>query len=131
MNYLLDTHILLWAILSPKTLSQKATEILLDPEQTKYVSMLTFWEISLKYSLGKLDLTGIMPEQFPTLVRETGFEIATLDIEIVASFYKLPQTHKDPFDRMLVWQAIMNKYTLISKDATLAVYKPQGLNMIW
>lgn len=131
MNYLVDTHIFLWAIFSPELLSSKVKEVLLDPSTTKYVSIITFWEISLKFSLGKIDLHGIRPEEFPSIAKETCFEIVSPNEEITASFYNLPRKHGDPFDRMLIWEAIQKRYTLITKDKSFSLYKDDGLQILW
>lgn len=132
MNCLLDTHVFLWAIFSPKKISKKAINILLDLEQTKYVSIVTFWEISLKYQLKKLDLTGIYPDKLPSISKDTGFEILELDANTASSFYKLPKLKgKDPFDRMLAWQAVCKDLLLLTKDADFTGYKNQGLKTIW
>lgn len=132
MNYLTDTHIFLWSLLSSQKLSQKVKGILLDPQDTKYVSAITFWEISLKFQLGKLGLSGIFPDKLPNLAKEAGFEILNLDCETASSFYKLPKlVHKDPFDRLLAWQAIRQDFPLLTKDPGFKDYKGQGLKTVW
>lgn len=103
---------------------------MLDPEQKKIVSTITFWEISLKYQLGKLDLTGILPEGLPAIAKKTGFEILQLDAEEASTFYKLPRLkNKDPFDRMLAWQSICRNYCLITEDKDFANYQNCGLKI--
>lgn len=132
MILLVDTHVFLWAVLSPKRISKKVREILLDPECAKYVSIITFWEISLKFSLGKIDLTGVLPDELPTIAKDTGFEILNLDANTASSFYKLPKLrNKDPFDRMLAWQAISCGYCLLTQDEDFADYKDHGLKIVW
>jgi PIN domain nuclease of toxin-antitoxin system len=127
MNYLLDTHTFLWAAFSPRKLSRRAREAIVDPDNEILVSVVTFWEISLKFGLGKIELEGIAPEDLPDVARRMGCEVLEL-----ASFHKLPRAgHKDPFDRMLVYQAIRRHKRLISRDAALAVYAPQGLELLW
>ncbi len=131
MNYLVDTHIFLWAIFSPKKLSRKVRGILVDQELTKYVSIISFWEIALKFSLGKIDLTGVLPDSLPTIAKDTGFEILNLETDTASSFYKLPRIkNKDPFDRMLAWQAICNNYILLTQDKGFFEYKDQDLEII-
>lgn len=123
MNYLIDTHIFLWAIFSPKKISKNIKRILIDPELTKYVSIITFWEISLKFSLGKIDLLGVLPDNLPDIAKDAGFEIVNLDTNIVSTFYKLPGIKsKDPFDRIIAWQTICNNYTLLTQDKGFADY---------
>lgn len=132
MKYLTDTHIFLWTLFSPKRISKRVKDILLDTELTKYVSVITFWEISLKFSLGKIDLRGVLPDKLPNIAEKTGFDILNLDCETTSSFYKLPKIrNKDPFDRMLAWQAIRNDCFLLSRDKELLSYKDHGLNIVW
>ena len=132
MNCLLDTHAFLWAAFAPRKLSRKAREAILDPENEMFVSVVSFWEISLKYAMGKIELSGVAPEDLPDAARRMGIEVLGLDSEDAASFHKLPRAaHKDPFDRMLVYQAIRSHKRLISCDAALAVYAPQGLELFW
>lgn len=149
MNYLVDSHVLLWIMLSPKKISKRVRNILLNPELIKHVSAITFWEISLKFSLGKIDLKGILPDQLPTIAKDTGFEILDFDVDIAASFYKLslktsfkseafklvyklPKLpNKDPFDRMLAWQAITKDYCLLTKDTDFIGLENCGLKVIW
>jgi PIN domain nuclease of toxin-antitoxin system len=131
MKYLADTHIFLWALLEPKKLSAKARKILLSQENSVFISVISFWEISLKYALGKLELRGVSPDELPDFASQTGFEILDLRFEDAASFYQLSRvTHKDPFDRMIIWQALRNDMTLISKDKELAGYQKLGLRIV-
>lgn len=132
MSYLVDTHIFLWSIISPKKISQKIRKILSDPEPTKYISILSFWEISLKFSLDKIDLIGILPEQLPDIAKKSNFDIIDLDVKVVSSYHKLPKTkNRDPFDHMLAWQAICNDYPLLTRDPDFAGYKDRGLKIVY
>jgi len=132
VKYLVDTHIFLWSILSPKKISKSVKDILLDSQVSKYVSAITFWEISLKYQLGKIDLKGVLSDQLPEIAKDSGFEILDLNADTAASFYKLPKMpNKDPFDRMLAWQAIDKDFHLLTKDQDLADYKDHGLKIVW
>jgi PIN domain nuclease of toxin-antitoxin system len=132
MNYLLDTHTFLWAIFESRKLSKKVKDIILNADNSIYVSLITFWEVSLKYSLGKIELKEITPEELPAVSKEAGFETLILSEKDVASFYKLPRhNHKDPFDRLIIWQAIHNDLILLSKDKQIASYKEFGLQFSW
>lgn len=132
MNYLVDTHVFLWATSSTEKLSKKIESILLDLKSTKYVSLVTFWEISLKFSTGKLYLKGSQPDDMSAMAEELGFEILNLDAKTVSSSYKLPKLkNKDPFDRMLAWQAICLDYHLLTQDQDFASYKDHGLKIVW
>jgi len=132
MSFLLDSHTLLWAILDQKKLSRKVLHILEDSKNEVFVSAVTFWEISLKYALGKLDLNNILPDDLPGLSSQTGFTLLPLLPFEAASYYRLDAGwHRDPFDRMLVWQALQNKLTILSKDKNIALYKSIGLQLVW
>ncbi len=130
MNYLLDTHIFLWGIFEPEKIPKKLRSFILNPESTIYISIISFWEISLKFSLGKIDLKGIVPDKLPEIARKDGFEILDLDVNTASSIHKLPKTNnKDPFDRMLAWQAIHNNFHLLTKDKDFAAYTKHGLKI--
>ncbi len=132
MNYLLDTHYVLWSLFNPELITNSIIQILEDEQSTKYVSGINLWEISLKYSLGKLELEDSNPDEVFTSITESGFEVAEVDAHLFASYYKLPKKddHKDPFDRMLVWQAINSDYTLISNDQKIKAYIDDGLKLL-
>ena len=132
MKLIVDTHIFLWVTISPKKISKRVKDLLLDPQLSKYVSAITFWEISLKYQLGKIDLKGVLPDQLPVIAKDSGFEVLGLDPDTAASFYKLPRLrNKDPFDRMLAWQAVSRDFHLLTKDQDFADYKDHGLKIVW
>ena len=132
MNYLLDTHTFLWALFSPGKLSRSAAQNIKSPDNEVAVSVITFWEISLKYALGKLELKGIKPEELPDVAVETGISILAVSPSDAASFHQLPRlAHKDPFDRFLIWQAIRQKMVLISKDSEFENYRKFGLITHW
>ncbi|MDA1316530.1 MAG: type II toxin-antitoxin system VapC family toxin [bacterium] len=132
MNYLFDTHTLLWSLFSPKKLSGKVHSTITDPQNTMHVSALSLWEISLKYALGKIVLpSGIHPEDIVRKFQTAGGTITNLQPEVAASMHQLPREHGDPFDRMLVWQAIQSNYILISKDKEMKKYEQHGLSVLW
>ena len=131
MKLLLDTCCLLWALQEPRKLSPTARTRLEDPGNTVLVSSLSFWEISLKFSLGKLTIQGAEPEDFPGFVQDTGWSVLPFSLETAASFARLPRlaAHKDPFARMLIWTSIREGLTLVSKDQALSEYEPFGLKV--
>ena len=132
MRYLLDTHSFLWAVFSPEKLSESAKENVREQENEIAVSVVTFWEISLKYALGKLELVGTKPEDLPEAAEEMGIDILQVRPYETASFYKLPKlAHKDPFDRLIIWQAIQRKMILISRDREFRAYRKFGLKIHW
>jgi PIN domain nuclease of toxin-antitoxin system len=132
MNYLLDTHTLLWCLFDQKQLSPNSSSIILDDKNEIFISTVSLWEISLKFSLGKLSLSNILPDQLPSYIRKAGYEIITIDENISSTFYKLSKyDHTDPFDRLLIWQAIISGYILISKDSSFEKYVEDGLQLEW
>lgn len=132
MKYLLDTHALLWAFFDDDKLSAKAASVIKNPDNDIYVSTISYWEISLKYAIGKLELEGVTPDELPGHAKNIGIETLNISENIVSTFYKLPRTaHKDPFDRLIIWQAINGDIPLISKDKKIPEYQEYGLKIVW
>ncbi len=133
MNYLLDTHTFLWSLTEKRKLSLSALRAIENTDNAILVSAISFWEISLKASLNKLDIIGFLPEELPEIAIKSGFELVPISPEFSASYHLLPYIgqHRDPFDRMLIWQAIQQKYVLISKDDNIKQYKSAGLKVLW
>jgi len=132
MNLLLDTHGFLWSLFTPEKLSKGALRQIKSTDNDVAVSVVTFWEISLKYALGKLELTGIEPDELPDFADQMNLEIVPLTAAEASSFHKLPRlTHKEPFDRIIIWQAIQRGMTLITKDRDFGAYRNLGLRTFW
>jgi len=132
LKFMLDTHTLLWTIGNTKELSQTVIQTIKNPDNEIFVSAVSLWEISLKYSIGKLEVDFNI-RKIPDYCKKMGFQLISLDpIEALNSLI-LPQktNHKDPFDRMLIYQCIRNEYTLMSRDARTELYAEDGLNYIW
>lgn len=131
MNYLLDTHILIWARLDQKKLTKAHKVILESATDKKFISAISVWEISLKYSIGKLELGGLTPDEFIAGLHKLGIKVIAPMTEQYSSFYLLPtiNTHKDPFDRMIIWHSIESGLTLISSDKQISEYKIRGLHL--
>jgi PIN domain nuclease of toxin-antitoxin system len=131
MSYLLDTHYLIWAIVDSKKISKKLRELISNAEQEIFVSTISFWEVALKSSIGKIDISGFHPEDIPELCTKIGFDIIELSAADSSSYHLLKASHhKDPFDRMLIWQAIRNGHTLISADVQIKKYRSEGLSIL-
>jgi PIN domain nuclease of toxin-antitoxin system len=132
MKYLLDTHVFLWTVFAPDKLSPKSRKAIENRGNLIYVSAVTYWEISLKYGLGKLLLTNVLPDDLPRIARQMDFETMAVNEHTASTFYKLPlNIHRDPFDRFVVWQAINQGVVLITKDKTLSSYAHLGLKTLW
>jgi len=130
MSYLVDTHILMWSFFEPEKLSSDIQDILLDNRNAIYYSPVNLWEIAIKYGLGKLTLNGLTPEAFFDELDSSFFICKDIKTSDVITSYKLPLHHKDPFDRLLIWDTIQSNMTLISADKTLLKYKHDGLNIV-
>jgi PIN domain nuclease of toxin-antitoxin system len=128
MNYLLDTHTFLWFLEGNNSLSSKARIIIEDADNTIYVSIASIWEIAIKISISKLKLS-VNLEEVKTEIVKNNFEILPLDFEHIIELTNLEQIHKDPFDRIIISQAISEKCTIISKDSNFDFYK--NVNVLW
>ena len=132
MNFLLDTHALIWTITEKGKLSARVKKTFESADNVFFISSVTYWEISLKFSTGKLKLLGLLPDDILSLSVESGFQLIPLSPNESASYYKLKTTtHRDPFDRMLIWQAIQRNLILITNDKSIAGYKDSGLKILW
>jgi PIN domain nuclease of toxin-antitoxin system len=133
MAWLLDTHALLWALYEPAKLGRKARTLLEDPTETILVSPISYWEISLKSGLGKLSLPDTDPSEIPDAAAELGVQEEPVPSEVFATFHRLPYApdHRDPFDRLLVWQAISGKHGLLSRDKRFKYFASEGLRLEW
>ncbi len=132
MKYLLDTHTIIWAVTDSDKLSINAKEIIEDAGSPLFVSAISFWDISIKFGLGKLEFLNINPMEILKAVEQMGIEILPLGALHCTSYHQMPaQFHKDPFDKMLIWLSLSNGHTLISKDENIQKYTTVGLKMLW
>ncbi len=127
MAFLLDTHALLWSILDDTKLSTAARKKIEDTKNTCYYSIVSLWEISIKHSLGALTLDMSLAECFD-IINRTGFTELPIAKSHLLELNKLPYHHKDPFDRIIIAQAIHEKFALITKDSQINKY---DLQTIW
>ncbi|MCC6141960.1 MAG: type II toxin-antitoxin system VapC family toxin [Nitrospira sp.] len=122
MKCLLDTCTFLWIIAGAKELSPTAKEIFANPANEVLLSAVSVWELSVKHSLGKLPLPSVV-ERFVVEQRERhGIAVLSLDERAVLHLHKLPALHRDPFDRMLICQAIEHDCVLLTPDPLIAQY---------
>ena len=127
MNLLLDTHILIWLIDGSEKLNQTARYAIEDESNSLYLSIASLWEITIKTSLGKLEL-GIPLEQVTTnFILPSGFKILPIHLSHLLVLKDLPFHHRDPFDRMLISQAISESLTLVSEDRAFGDYTVKTL----
>ena len=121
MKIIIDTHIFLWAIASPDKLSTKQKQALETLSNTIYVSAVSITELMIKSSLGKLtvDFDPV------SIAKESGFELLTFSAEDALPLQEMPFHHRDPFDRMLIAQAINRKYKIMTNDEKFLTYACQ------
>lgn len=121
MNLLLDTHVALWAITDDPRLPPKARDLIQDTTTTVWISAASIWEIAIKRALGR----GDMPVSSQDAVRyfkESGYRFLAIGIEHTIAVETLPAHHQDPFDRILVAQALIEPMRLVTRDALVALY---------
>ncbi len=121
MKLLLDTHILIWAAISPQRLSADARDILNDPQNDLIFSVVSLWEIGIKSALGRSDFRVDARLLRRNLV-DNGYEELPIAAEHALAIGNLPMIHKDPFDRLLIAQALIEGVTLLTSDPLVALY---------
>ncbi|MCL4139931.1 UNVERIFIED_CONTAM: hypothetical protein GTU68_040433 [Idotea baltica] len=121
MKYLIDTHILLWNMENHPRLSNKARKILEDTSNEIFISHASLWELAIKKSIGKIQL--VLPfSQLEQQLINRGFQFLPFTSEAYQALMELPFHHRDPFDRMMIAQAKVHGYTLITADETFHSY---------
>ena len=121
MNILLDTHVALWAITDSPKLPHKARELIEAPKSSIWISAATVWEIAIKHGLGRGDMP-VSGHEAVRYFRESGYRFLPVEPEHVATVEDLPPHHNDPFDRILVAQALVEPMRLITHDPMVARY---------
>jgi len=127
MKILLDTHTFLWFLCGASELSKQARTLIENPKYEKYVSIASFWEIAIKNSLEKLTLDIPFTELKNEAIKN-GFQILPITFEDTLQLITLPFHHRDPFDRIIISQAMGNGLTLVSCDKN---FSPYNVNLLW
>jgi len=123
MKLLLDAHALLWFISNDSQLSTAARANIENPAHEKLVSAASLWEIALKLSLGKLKLPRPFDEVFPRQLEVNGFELLPISCVQLNQLAALPFHHRDPFDRLLIAQALADDMTIVTRDTAFSQYR--------
>jgi PIN domain nuclease of toxin-antitoxin system len=121
MNLLLDTHVALWAITDNPKLPQKARDLIQAAATTVWVSAASVWEIAIKRALGKGDMP-VSSQEALRYFKESGYRFLSIAAEHAVAVETLPAHHQDPFDRILVAQALVEPMRLMTHDALVALY---------
>lgn len=131
MNLLLDTHSFLWYYKGVSDLSIDALQLIESPENDFFISTVSLWEIAIKNSLGKLELEGSLGLFFKDVVQK-GFNLLPIELSHIVQSAALPFHHRDPFDRLLIGQAIAEKMPIVTKDIFFEPYcLSDDLQLIW
>ena len=128
VRYLLDTHTLLWFITEDEELSDRARQLILDSNNEIFLSIASLWEIAIKVNIGKLALDKPFNQLFPDELDSHGIEILNITINSLIHLTTLPFHHRDPFDRLIIAQALDEGISVISVDSAL---DPYGVNREW
>ena len=128
MRHLLDSHTLLWYTLGTPQLSTTANGVIVNPASEILISPASYWEIAIKISIGKLTLNQPYEDFIDACLNKYGFRILPVEPKHTARLIGLPFHHKDPSDRLLVAQAIVESIPIISSDAVLDAY---GITRLW
>lgn len=128
MRILLDTQAFLWFVLNDPSLSTSACDLITDPDNDILLSPASYWEIAIKVSIGKYQIPGSFDTWMEQQIQVNELEILSIEVAHVAAIVTLPFHHKDPFDRLLVAQALVEKIPIISVDSVLDNY---GVNRYW
>lgn len=127
-GFLLDTHAVIWLLSNPNKLSKKVQEIIKNPNNHLYYSLISMSEIAIKANLGKLEVTDNWQQIYQSLLIDKQIEPLEITWQAVNQLQKLPLHHKDPFDRMLIACAMANNLALISIDEKCILY---DLPVVW
>jgi PIN domain nuclease of toxin-antitoxin system len=122
VKLLLDTHLLVWAAARPDRLSRVALELIENPENAPMFSAVSLWEISIKFGLGREDFTSD-PRLLRRELRDHGYEEVPVTSSHALAVLDLPRLHKDPFDRILIAQSVVEDVVLLTADPIMARYK--------
>jgi PIN domain nuclease of toxin-antitoxin system len=128
VRLLLDTHALIWWMSDNSALSATAYDAITDVDNRVYVSAASAWEIATKHRLGKLPLTGALAADLSEAIAVEGFAELPISVREGQAAGKLPGPHRDPFDRMLIAQALAESLTLVSNERLFDRY---GVNRLW
>ena len=127
MKLLLDTHTFLWFIMGNANLSANGRVLIEDQANEKFLSVASLWEIAIKVSIGKLTLSASFNTLIPHQLSINGFELVDLEVSHAAALISLPFHHRDPFDRLLIAQAMVEQMQIVSIDGAFDAYQIKRL----
>jgi len=128
MKLLLDTHVFIWLNIDLNKISQKALLSCEDPNNQLYLSVVSAWEIQIKQKIGKLQMQVTLEEMIQTQQRDNNLTILPVQLSHIYALQSIPFHHNDPFDRLLLAQAIFEEMTFVSADNQLSQY---SVEIVW
>ena len=128
MDYLIDTHTLLWIVTDSPKLSIQAKDLYLNPENNIFISLASIWEMAIKSSLNKLTLEKSLEEFVDEHIKDNDIQILNIELPHILRIEKLPFHHRDPFDRLIISQQIENNLPIIGSDEEFDKY---DVTRIW
>ncbi len=128
MRYLLDTHAFLWFVGGIEGFSQEVIDLIIDSRNQKLLSIASIWELSIKISLKKIKIEGSLIDFVKSECEKNGFDLLNITLEHLNKPSHLPFHHKDPFDRLIITQALVESIPIISSDEVFEKYK---VKRIW
>jgi PIN domain nuclease of toxin-antitoxin system len=128
MQLLLDTHAFLWWVEDAPTLSRAARRAIASPGNECLLSLVSCWEMAIKVSLGKLRVQTVLERFIPEQLAANGFQLLDIELPDVTRVATLEFHHRDPFDRLLVAQALGRRLAIVSRDG---VFHRYGIRRVW
>ena len=128
MRVLVDTHTFLWALLKDHRLSTRAKQVLISGENELVFSLVSLWEIAVKMKIGKLNTVGSSVTYIRDEMAEYGMELLPIRYEHILQLERLPLHHSEPFDRLLIAQAVAESLPILTHDETFPLYP---VKLIW
>lgn len=128
MNYLLDTHAFLWFIADDPALSTTGKALIENPENAIYLSIASVWELGIKVSLGKLEMPSPFHIFMDSQLKQNSISLLGIDVEYIGRLVHLPFHHRDPFDRLIIAQSLVEAMPIIGKDEIFDAY---GVKRLW
>ena len=127
-NFLLDTHAFIWFIEGNEELSTSAREAIEGPNNQRFLSIASLWEMSIKASVGKLEVTRPIPQLIKKHIEGNDIKVLPVRGEHLEAMIDLPMHHRDPFDRLMLAQAMVEDLVLISRDG---YFKSYDVDLLW
>jgi len=128
VRLLLDTHAFLWWITDSDELSRRARRLIADGRNEIFFSVVSAWEIAIKSKLGRVTLREDVDRYIPEQLQQNAFDVLPVQLHHALRVAALPDLHRDPFDRLLIAQALSEELALVSRDARLSDYK---IRVLW